>query len=98
MVFLQGRAGLYGEVESSADGLDACAFERENFGVIAQELTAIRNDFLGDGIKVSDLSLTDSAEGVFQSIDKPSSLFSGKSVLAAKNFEDIVICGHGTSQ
>lgn len=45
--------------------LDGCAFERENFGVIAQEPTAVRKDFLGDGVKVSDLSLPDGAERVF---------------------------------
>lgn len=73
-------------IGSCAEGLYGDAFQRENFGIITQESAAIRKDFLGNSIKVSDLSLSNSAKRIFQSVNKLGSLFSSKSVLAAEKF------------
>jgi hypothetical protein len=73
-------------IGSGAEGLYGDAFQRENFGIITQESAAIRKDFLGNSIKVSDLSLSNSAKRIFQSVNKLGSLFSSKSVLAAEKF------------
>src|SRR6266487_5719974 len=92
MLFLQGRSCMW-----KSPGSDGCAFERQHFGIVTEEVGAVRKNLCGNSVKVSDLPHPKIHQNLFQSITKLISSLSVEFFRRTKSRTNSIVCGENVS-
>ena len=78
-------------------GSDGCAFERQHFGIVTEEIGAVRKNLCGNSVKVSNLPHPKTHQNLFQSITKLISSLSIEFFRRTKSRKNDIVCGANVS-